>query len=169
MLSSSDHVKVRRGRPADAGALADIFRDSWQQSYRGIIPHLHLETMIRRRGTDWWSSSIKSGEHVLVLEVAGTLAGYATCGASRGRTKAEGEIYEIYMAPVYQGLGFGERLFEACRAGLDERRLKGLVVWVLAENLPAIAFYWRRGGRPVAKAYDRIGGAKLEKIAFNWS
>lgn len=168
MLGSSDHVRVRRGRPADAKALAQIFRESWQQAYSGIIPHLHLETIIRRRGTEWWSSAIKSGDNVMVVEVDGTVAGYATCGAARGRTSAAGEIYEIYLSPLYQGLGFGEQLFEGCRATLDERRLKGLVVWVLTQNTPAIGFYWRRGGRPVAKAFDRIGGAKLEKIAFTW-
>ena len=79
----------------------------------------------------------------------------------------EGEIYELYLAPPFQGLG-SVSLFESCRAGLDERRLNGLIVWALAENTPAIEFYWRRGGRPVMRAFDRIGGAKLEKIAFTW-
>ena len=28
---------------------------------------------------------------------------------------------------------------------------------------------WRRGGRPFRTTYDRIGGAKLEKIALVWN
>ena len=50
MLSASTQVRIRDGKAADAAALGAIFRESWTQAYRGIIPHLHLETMIRRRG-----------------------------------------------------------------------------------------------------------------------
>ncbi len=169
MLGSSSQVRVRRGKPADAEALAEVFRESWQTAYRGIIPHLHLESMIRRRGPEWWANALRSGDSTFVLEVGGEVAGYATWGSARSRGAYQGEIYEIYLAPSYQGLGFGELLFEACRHALDERRVKGLICWALSENTPAIDFYWRRGGRPIAKAFDRIGGAKLEKVAFAWS
>lgn len=168
MLSSSSHVRVRRGKLSDAKALSSVFRDSWELAYRGIIPHLHLETMIRRRNPDWWRTSIRSGDTLFVLEVGGKVAGYATCGVARSRGAQQGEIYEIYLGPTHQGLGFGEHLFEACRHALDMRRLNGLVVWALAENEAAVSFYWRRGGRPIAARADRIGSAKLSKLAFAW-
>ncbi len=170
MLQSRTDVRIRRGRVADAKALSEIFRESWRQSYRGIIPHLHLELMISRRGKEAWQTMLRSSENVLVLEVCGEIAGYATWGAARSRGhKQQGEIYELYLSPLYQGMGFGEHLFEACRHQIDERKLKGLVVWALLENTPAIDFYWRRGGRPVARTFDRLGGARLEKIAFTWA
>lgn len=122
--------------------------DRGQEAYTGIIPHLHLETLIRRRSEEWWSGAIRGGDSILVLEVGKATAGYATSGAARTRTAHQGEIYELYLAPVYQGLGFGELLFEGCRAGLDRRQLRGLVVWALSENSGATDFYWRRGGRP---------------------
>jgi len=168
MIGSRAQVRVRRGKLADAKPLADVFRESWELTYRGIIPHLHLETMIRRRSPEWWRTMIRSGDTLFVLEVAGQVAGYATCGVSRTRGAQQGEIYEIYLAPTYQGLGLGEHLFEACRHALDMRRLDGLLVWALADNAGAIDFYWRRGGRPIAKRADKIGGAKLAKLAFAW-
>lgn len=169
MLGSSAQIRVRRGKPTDAEALAEVFRESWQLAYRGIIPHLHLESMIRRRGPEWWANALRSGDSTFVLEVGREIAGYATWGSARSRGPYQGEIYEIYLAPIYQGLGFGELLFEACRHAMDERRIKGLICWALSDNTPAIDFYWRRGGRPIAKAFDRIGGAKLEKVAFAWN
>ena len=169
MLESSAHVRVRRAKPSDAEALAAVFRDSWQVAYRGIIPHLHLDSMIRRRDSGWWASAIRSGDNLLVLEIDGTVVGYATWGVARARGAYQGEIYELYLAPTYQGLGFGEHLFEACRHAMDQRKLKGLVCWALAENSAAIGFYWRRGGRPIAQSFENIGGARLEKIAFAWS
>ncbi len=168
MLGSSSQVRVRRGKLSDAKALSNVFRESWELAYRGIIPQLHLETMIRRRNPDWWRTTIRSGDTLFVLEVAGQIVGYATCGVARARGTQQGEIYEIYLSPTHQGLGFGEHLFEACRHALDMRRLNGLVVWALAENEAAIAFYWRRGGRPVAQRADKIGTAKLSKLAFAW-
>ena len=169
MLESSAHVRVRRAKPSDSEALAAVFRDSWQVAYRGIIPHLHLDSMIRRRDSGWWASAIRSGDNLLVLEIDGTVVGYATWGVARARGAYQGEIYELYLAPTYQGLGFGEHLFEACRHAMDQRKLKGLVCWALAENSAAIGFYWRRGGRPIAQSFENIGGARLEKIAFAWS
>ncbi len=169
MLGSSSSVRVRKGRPADADALADVFRQSWQQAYLGIIPPSHLESTIRKRGRDWWFRALKAGETVHVIEVAGTLTGYATCGPARMRGRYRGEIYEIYLIPTCQGLGLGEHLFEACRVDLDARRLDGLVVWALAPNTRATDFYWRRGGRPVGGSFERFGAAKVEKIAFGWA
>jgi GNAT superfamily N-acetyltransferase len=168
MLGSGSKVHVRSGKSADASALARIFKDAWQLAYRGIIPHLHLESMIRQRTPEWWRDALKPGDGTLVLEMAGTVAGYATIGHSRHRTAYQGEIYELYLDPVYQGLGFGELLFEGCRHALDMRKLNGLIVWALLENTAACDFYWRRGGRPVANAFTRIGGERLEKVAFAW-
>ena len=123
MLGESSHCEIRPGAPADAPALSEVFRNSWSNAYLGIIPHLHLDSMIRQRTPDWWGATIKSGGELLVLQVAGVIAGYATLGAARVRGDYEGEIYELYVAPTYQGLGFGERLFEACRYHLDGRQL----------------------------------------------
>jgi 4-hydroxy-tetrahydrodipicolinate reductase len=105
---------------------------------------------------------VRSGDSVLVLEFAGKLVGYATYGSARQRGPFQGEIYELYLDPVCQGLGFGEHLFEGCRHALDMRKLRGLIVWALLDNTAACDFYWRRGGRPVTNAFTRIGGARLE-------
>jgi ribosomal protein S18 acetylase RimI-like enzyme len=168
MLGSHAKVRVRGGKAADAKALARIFKESWLLAYRGIIPHLHLDNMIRQRTPEWWRDAVKGGDSTLVLEMAGTVAGYATLGSSRQRSTYQGEIYELYLDPIYQGLGLGEHLFEGCRHALDMRKLSGLIVWALIDNTAACNFYWRRGGRPIASAFTRIGGARLEKVAFAW-
>src|SRR5258706_15603232 len=80
MLGSSSHVQIRVGRPSDAKALAEVFRESWQLAYRGIIPHLHLESLIRGRGPDWWGGALNSGDSIIVLQVAGQGPGDGTWG-----------------------------------------------------------------------------------------
>ena len=168
MLWSLTEIEVRPARLADADDLIDVHHASWWGAYRGIIPHEHLEHMINRRSHGWWQSMIRSREEVLLLSVAGRTAGYATCGTARRRSGPQGEIFELYLDPTYQGLGFGEYLFEGCRASLDDKGLKGLIVWVLADNDPAIAFYWARGGRPYRETSESFGEQKLRKVALRW-
>lgn len=168
MLESGVDVLVRDSMPADAEPLAALFRSSWELAYQGIIPQPHLEALIQRRGPAWWKRSLRKARGTLIVDVAGTVAGYATCGASRQRGKYQGEIYELYLAPDFQGLGLGEHLFEASRHNLDMRQLRGLVVWALLDNTMACDFYWRRGGRPIAQAKDKFGDVQLTKVAFGW-
>jgi ribosomal protein S18 acetylase RimI-like enzyme len=168
MLGSQAKVSIRRGKPGDAEALAEVFKDSWVNAYRGILPEFHLDKIVRRRDPAWWQTTIGSRDRMLVLEVGSKIVGYATFGPTRARGPYQGEIYELYLAPIYQGLGFGEHLFEACRYALDQKKLKGLVVWALVDNQTACHFYWRRGGRPVASVQETFGTTKLEKAAFAW-
>lgn len=169
MIIESPLIKIRRAVAGDIEALDAIYRESWRHAYTGIIPALHLDRMIRGRGAAWWRKAIIRNEDILVVEAAGIVAGYATFGPARaGGAQRRGEIYEIYLKPVYQGIGLGERLFEACRTALDNRSYSGLIVWALGDNTSAADFYWRRGGRPAGTSKEPFGRTKLSKIAYSW-
>ena len=168
MLGIPAKHAIRTLRASDATALSQVFGDSWRLAYSGLIPSLHLNRVIDRRTEGWWLSAARAKERHIVLEFEGKIAGYASFGPARTRCRAQGEIYELYLAPIYQGVGLGEHLFEACRNQLDRARCRGLLVWALADNTQATNFYWRRGGRPIASATETFGTKKLEKIAFTW-
>lgn len=168
MLNQRLEVTVRNARPSDAPALARIFRESWRLAYTGILPGQHLEHEIQRRDATWWRRAIAAEHNLLVILHGEYIAGYATCGRARGGRRDMGEIYELYLAPVYQGIGVGEYLFEACRATLDRLGLERLIVWALAENERARAFYVRCGGRPTRRACVRFGNAVNVRIAYEW-
>lgn len=162
-------TSIRSARPEHAEALASAHAQAWRLAYQGIIPHLNLERMIARRDTAWWSQAIAQRSPVLVLEYESEAVGYATFGRARANTSPyRGEIYEIYVAPVYQGLGFGGRLFRTARSALIDARLNGLLVWALVDNEIACAFYRQLGGRPVGEANEAFGEVSLKKIAFAW-
>ena len=162
-------IDIRKAEPGDAAAIASIHHAAWQGAYARIIPHRALTAMINRRGESWWASAIRRAASVLVVEVGGTVAGYATIGRNRSRDlKQEGEIYELYVKPEYQGIGLGTRLFQAAWERLDAHGLKGLVVWALEENDNATAFYHGIGGRDVAEGVEIFDQKALRKIAFVW-
>src|SRR5690606_12080107 len=54
MLQSRTDIVVRKPQTSDAEALAELFGLSWRLAYTGIIPHAHLEGIIRRRTVEWW-------------------------------------------------------------------------------------------------------------------
>jgi GNAT superfamily N-acetyltransferase len=168
MLNQSLEVSVRNARPADAVALARIFSTSWRLAYTGILPTLHLDREILRRDATWWRRAIAAERNLLVVLHGATAAGYATCGRARGGGRDVGEIYELYLDPVYQGLGMGGHLFEACRANLDALDHERLIVWALEGNEAAHEFYKRCGGRQTRKSCVRFGRELNTRIAFEW-
>ena len=87
-------IDIRKAEPRDAEAIADVHREAWQGAYAGIIPHRALTSMLNRRGRDWWAHAIRRAASVLVVEVGGQIAGYATLGRNRARElPQQGEIY----------------------------------------------------------------------------
>lgn len=166
---STTLIEIRRARPADAVALAETHDEAWRAAYRGIIPGTELEKMISRRGPAWWDSAIRKGSRIALLSFRDMVAGYANYGRNRARSLFyDGEIYELYLRPEFQGLGFGRQLFTAARRDLAQCGLRSLVVWALCDNEPAIEFYRALGGRAVARSSERFGNRVLDKIAFAW-
>ena len=163
-------IDIRRAEPDDALAIADVHHDTWQGTYAGIIPHRALTKMINRRGMAWWADAIRRAASVLVIEIGGEVVGYATLGRNRARElPQQGEIYELYVRPEYQGIGLGTRLFTAAREKLAAHGLTGVVVWALEDNTNAVNFYAGAGGRDIAEGVEVFDTKALRKVAFVWN
>lgn len=163
-------IEIRRAKPSDAKAVADTHDEAWRAAYQGVIPGLELDKLINRRGPDWWDSAIRKGSRIAILAFGDKVAGYANYGRNRARSLFyDGEIYELYLRPEYQGLGFGRRLFTSARRDLGQSGLKSMVVWALSDNDPAVEFYKALGGKAVARSSERFGEKSLDKVAFAWN
>lgn len=162
-------IEVRRARTSDAAALAAAHDEAWRTAYRGIIPGPELEKLIVRRGPLWWENAIRKGSRVSLLVFGDAIAGYSNYGRNRAKSlQYDGEVYELYLRPEFQGLGLGRRLFTAARRDLAGSGLRSLVVWALSDNDTAVEFYRALGGRAVARSSERFGGKTLDKVAFGW-
>jgi ribosomal protein S18 acetylase RimI-like enzyme len=169
LMSSTTLIEVRRAKASDAVTLASTHDEAWRTAYRGIIPGGELEKLISRRGPAWWENAIRKGSRVSLLVFGDRVAGYANYGRNRAKSlHYEGEVYELYLRPEFQGLGFGRRLFTSARRDLAQSGLKSMVVWALSDNDPAVEFYRALGGRAVARSSERFGARTLDKVAFGW-
>ncbi len=163
-------IDVRRAEPHDARAISEAHRLSWQQAYAGLIPHKPLTQMLERRGEIWWKKATRGSATMLVVEVAGVVAGYATLGLSRARgLPHDGEIYELYLRPEYQGIGLGSVLFTEARRLLTSLGCNGIVVWCLEDSDVANRFFRSHGGRDIAEGMEDFGGKSLRKVGFVWN
>ena len=162
-------IEIRRAKPSDATAVASTHDEAWRSAYQGIIPGNELDKLISRRGPDWWDSAIRKGSRISLLQFGDQVAGYANYGRNRAKSLFyDGEVYELYLRPEYQGLGFGRRLFTAARRDLLQSGMRSLVIWALSDNEPAVSFYRALGGQPVARSSEKFGDKVLDKIAFAW-
>jgi ribosomal protein S18 acetylase RimI-like enzyme len=163
-------IEIRRAKPSDAEAVATTHDEAWRGAYQGIIPAVELEKLINRRGPAWWDSAIRKGSRVAIMAFGDTIAGYVNYGRNRARSLFyDGEIYELYLRPEFQGLGFGRRLFTAARRDLAQSGMRSLVVWALSDNDSAVEFYRALGGRAVARSSERFGTRVLDKVAYAWN
>src|ERR1700689_1759285 len=100
-------VTIRGAKIGDAQDIADVHDAAWRDAYRGVIPGRELERMVARRGPRWWETAIRQGTRLAVLDFDESVTGYTSYGRNRVPSLPYGgEIFELYLMPEFQGLGF---------------------------------------------------------------
>ncbi|SER22392.1 L-amino acid N-acyltransferase YncA [Faunimonas pinastri] len=161
-------VDFRFARASDAADLADVYAEAWREAYSGIIPSVTLQRMIAGRGAPWWRQAMKH-RNVVVVEASGKVVGYATFSAARTAVQVPtAEIHELYLHPLYQGIGIGGRFFAALLKTLGARGFRRTVLRALADNDRARDFYTRRGGAVFARSDDPLGPVRLPCLWFQF-
>ncbi|MDH6267597.1 GNAT superfamily N-acetyltransferase [Rhizobium sp. SG_E_25_P2] len=162
-------IELRRADASDARAVAETHRQSWMHAYSGLIPHRALLQMLERRKEDWWRRAAQGPSTLLLLDIGGTIAGYTTIGVNRAPAlKQDGEIYELYILPEFQGTGLGSYMFREARAILKGLGMRGLAAWCLEDSEHAVTFFRASGGLDVAEGMEDFGDAALRKLGFIW-
>lgn len=158
---------VRRARPGDASAIAQVHVRSWRESYRGLVPDAYLAQLSVAGHERHWRQTFAAGGWAFVAEWEQRVVGFASGGLSRARRDISGELYLLYVLRASQGRGVGRALFDACHYELARCGHRGLLVWVLAEN-PARGFYERLGGEPSGESSVTLAGTRLREVAYLW-
>jgi ribosomal protein S18 acetylase RimI-like enzyme len=163
-------VKVRRATVEDAESIGLVQVESWRKTYAGIVPDAYLEALNIDKHSLFWSQQLRAGQMlVFVAEDPWGIFGFIAGGAIREPIEGfDAELYAIYLMPARQRRGLGQELALALREALLMESFNGMVVWVLEKNLPAVSFYKKLGGIPIAEKTIEIGGTALSEMAFGW-
>jgi len=164
-------MAVRTARADDAQAVARVYIDAWHDTYPAILPTNLLRAMTPKGQTARWHAAIVHGgrEKVLVADCSRHgVVGMTSFGPAQDREFGyDGEVYTLYIAPDYFGLGIGTTLLRAAFGALHGSNYTSCVIWAHARN-PARFFYEAMGGRLVAERSRRMLGSVVPESAFGW-
>lgn len=163
-------LHIRQARLDDAADVAQVYIDSWHDTYPGVLPSALLRAMTPRGQTTRWQAAIRTQgrETVLVADSRHGIIGMASAGPSRDRELGfDGEIYTLYVDPSYFGLGIGRALMSGAFAALRQNGMSSCVVWAHAKN-HARFFYEAMGGRLIAERAAKLMGEPCPEVAFGW-
>ena len=144
-------ITVRRARPDDIEALAEVTRSAYAATYPGIVPPAVLDEWIADAPAMWlrWRETVEGqpdhASRAWVADRDGTILGYATTSPAKSEwlppPDGAGELTNLYLAPTAIGTGIGRRLYEHAVDDLRQRGFDPLVVWAFRDNPRARRFY----------------------------
>jgi GNAT superfamily N-acetyltransferase len=142
-------IAVRAARVTDAVAIGAVHVRAWQAGYRGIMPDSYLDGLSAEERAKMWAEQLAkppSDRLLFVAERGGKIVGFA--GGGPGRRPMDKGLFELYLLnvdPAHWMGGAGSQLIEVFTAWAVSQGATELVLWVVAENARARAFYERRG------------------------
>ncbi len=109
-VNATPRVIIRTATSADIPFIQHVARNTWADTYRGIIPEIaQAKILDRAYSTEALSISIGRGQAFLVAEVNGDVAAYVDVDFD-GRQM---NLHRLYVSPNQQRLGLGARLLQA--------------------------------------------------------
>lgn len=144
---------VRRARPADAAAVAQVHIRSREATMPYLPPRKRTDAQVEA----WVRDVVLPGSAVWVAEVDGQVVGYAAV--------EDDQLDALYLLAEHRRHGLGSLLLAAAKA----HRPDGLGLFVFQKNTDARAFYLRHGFT-VTAATDGSGNMEREPdLAMRWS
>ncbi len=169
---STGQITLRAGRSGDEATLADVHVRSWQWAYRDLLPAEALAGLDRVSRATMWLHVLAGdfdGAQVWIAERDGAVVGFVADGPSReeGAPDDQGEIYAIYVVEGAVGQGVGHALLTQAVDDLRDRGAVSAVLWVLAANQRARAFFerasWRADGASKSEPWE---GVTLDEVRY---
>jgi ribosomal protein S18 acetylase RimI-like enzyme len=165
-------IVIRSARADDAEAIARVRVDSWRETYRGMIPQAYLDAMKLEESRALWEKVLTAGSKTVSVFVAEH--GTEIVGFGSGNMLAElrhgfdAELSAVYVRREFQRAGIGRRLVVETALSQRARGASGLIVWVIAGNKGARAFYERLGAELVVEQAFQWDGMDLVEAGYGW-
>jgi GNAT superfamily N-acetyltransferase len=153
-------IAIRPATPQDSRGIASVRIDAWRSTYRGLIPDTYLDGMQLEQSTALWDRVLTAGANttsVFVAQNDGDVVGFAAGNMlQEPRFDLDAELTAAYVRREFQHAGVGRRLVAAVAGAQRAHGAHGLIVWVIAGNKGARAFY------------EQLGATLLVEQPFEW-
>ncbi|MFZ6640507.1 GNAT family N-acetyltransferase [Undibacterium sp. TC4M20W] len=174
-VSSIKEVSLRRATVDDAEAIAAVRVESWQATYRGMIPDNYLDEMRVEDSMLQWRQILQAMSQaedricVYVAESEGHIIGFAS-GMMLPEPKLgmQAELTAVYLRPAWQRSGIGRRMLHKVARTLQAQGAESLLVWVISGNDIARNFYEELGGALLIEKAFSWDGMDLMEVGYGW-
>jgi ribosomal protein S18 acetylase RimI-like enzyme len=165
-------VHIRRAKETDARGMAEVHVHTWQEAYSDTLPPAFLNALSVDAREGYWRDELHTvapDRRPWVAEAGGTVVGFVASGAARDEAAhpSTGEVYAIYVLPDCWDKGVGRTLLAHAERDLIAHGYDEAVLWVLADNRRARAFYeitgWHADG---GTKHDTIGGREVMEVRY---
>ncbi|MFP7286033.1 GNAT family N-acetyltransferase [Shouchella clausii] len=160
-------MQIRAACKNDIEGIAKVHVDSWQETYKGIIPDQFLESLTYESREKGWEELIADPRlEILVVENnAGEIVGFVS-GVMQ-EDKRTGELKAIYLLKEEHGKGIGRQLVRMLFSRLKAKGCETIFVEVLARN-DACRFYEKLNAKWHATTSIAIAGKLLRLCVYKW-
>ena len=156
--------------PADAEVVAQLHAQTWEDTYRGMLPSEMIDRMNVTSLLPFWQKELveqREDMHRLgALDHQGEIIGWCVVGKARDPGLPETELWAINIPKKHQGLGAGKALMLEAMRRVHQSGQEKLYLWVVDQNQNAIDFYLRCRGQP--STHEKMLGSARE-IAIIWT
>ena len=172
--SEISSILIRPARAGDAEAIARVRLDSWRETYRGMIPQAYLDAMKLEQSRALWEKVLTAGStavSIFVAERGAEIVGFGSGNRlAEPKHRFDAELSAVYVRSEFQRAGIGRRLVAETAFALSQRDrgAGGLIVWVIAGNKGARAFFERMGAELVVEQAFQWDGMHLVEAGYGW-
>jgi ribosomal protein S18 acetylase RimI-like enzyme len=163
---------IRQALPADARAIAEVRVGAWRKTYRGLIPDAYLDAMSVEGSMALWDRVLTASPNTtntFVAERDGQVIGFASgMMLSEPKHGFDAELTGLYLVPEAQREGLGTRLTATVAAAQRSHGATSMIVWVIAGNKAARAFYERLDATLVVEQPFTWDGMDLVEAGYGW-
>lgn len=168
-MSTTTTFLVRPATLRDAKAITELHNAAVCDAFKSAVPNAPVPVSALEKPQSHWREAIEYAEpQVHVAMLGDKVVGFVGFDRSRdaGTPQTLGEIWHIYVAEDYIGLGAGLSLWDAAREGLMEEGCTHATVWIPIANDRALRFHELAGFKrePSSAKTVPIGTARVEEI-----
>lgn len=162
-------MHIRAACKNDIEGIAKVHVDSWQETYKGIIPDQFLESLTYESREKGWKELVADPrQEILVVENnEGKIVGFVSGSIQEDKQPLVGELKAIYLLKKECGKGIGRQLVRMLFSRLKAKGCETIFVEVLAQN-DACRFYEKLNAKWHATTSIAIAGKLLRLCVYKW-
>lgn len=163
-------ITIRPATAADARGIAQVRIDTWRSAYRGLVPDTYLDAMDVDQSVALWERVLGAAgdaASVFVADHDGEIVGFAAANRlEEPKHGLDAELSAAYVRRDFQRAGIGRKLVDAVARAQRAKGATGLIVWSIAGNKGARAFYESLGGTLIVEQPFEWDGVPLTEAGY---